>query len=115
MKLPDKTPDPVIYFLAGTAPIKAHIHRRQLCLFGMISRLPNNILCKTASTILASDPDSSKSWFVGIRHLCNLYSLPSPLQLLQSPPTKMAFKRLIKSRILDFWETSLRMLSSPKT
>ena len=86
MKLPDKTPDPVIYFLAGTAPIKAHIHRRQLCLFGMISRLPNNILCKTASTILASDPDSSKSWFVGIRHLCNIYSLPSPLQLLQSPP-----------------------------
>lgn len=115
MKLPDKTPDPVIYFLAGTAPIKAHIHRRQLCLFGMISRLPNNILCKTASTILASDPDSSKSWFVGIRHLCNMYSLPSPLQLLQSPPTKMAFKRLIKSRILDYWETSLRMLSSPKT
>ena len=115
MKLPEKTPDPVIYFLAGTAPIKAHIHRRQLCLFGMISRLPDNILCKAASTILASDPDSSKSWFVGIRHLCNLYSLPSPLHLLKSPPSKMSFKRLIKSRILDYWETSLRRLSSPKT
>ena len=26
MKLPDKTPDPVIYFLAGTPPIRVHIH-----------------------------------------------------------------------------------------
>ena len=115
MKLPDKSPDPVIYFLAGTVPIEAHIHRRQLSLFGMISRLPSNILFKTASTILASDPDSSKSWFVGIRKLCLKYSMPSPLHLLQSPPTKSAFKKLVKSKILDFWETSLRSLSSPKT
>ena len=44
MKLPDKSPDPVVYFLAGTLPIKAIIHRMQLSLVGMISRLHSNIL-----------------------------------------------------------------------
>ena len=115
MKLPDKSPDPVIYFLAGTVPIRAHIHRRQLSLFGMITRLPTNILHATASTILSSDPDSSKSWFVSnIRRLCSQYSLPSPLQLLQNPPSKNNYKKLIKSKILDYWETLLRAEAAPK-
>ena len=115
MKLPDKSPDLVIYFLAGTVPIRAHINRRQLSLFGMITRLPTNILHATASTILSSDPDSSKSWFVSnIRRLCNQYSLPSPLQLLQNSPSKNNYKKLIKSKILDYWETLLRAEAAPK-
>ena len=115
MKLPDKSPDPVIYFLAGTTPIIAHIHRRQLSLFGMIARLPTNILHATASKILSSDPDSSKSWFVSnIRHLCTKYSLPSPLQLLQNPPSKNSYKKMIKSKIIDYWETHLRAEAAPK-
>ena len=108
MKLPDKTPDSVIYFLAGTLPIKAHVHRKQLSIFGMISRLPNNVLHKIATNVLVSDPDSSKSWFMRIRLLCTQYSLPSPLQILLNPPSKESFNRLVKSRILDYWETSLR-------
>ena len=81
----------------------------------MIARLPTNILHATASTILSSDPDSSKSWFVkNIRHLCRKYSLPSPLQLLQNPPSKNCYKKLIKSRILDYWETHLRAEAAPK-
>ena len=115
MKLPDKTPEPVIYFLAGTPPIKAHIHRKQMSLFGMITRLPNNILHKTATSILLSSPDTSKSWFVSIRLLCDLYSLPSPLQLLENPPTKHSFNKLVKSRILDYWEKHLRSVASSKT
>ena len=114
MKLPDKCPAPVIYFLAGTAPITAHIHRRQLGLFGMICRLPNNILHKVASSILASEPDTSKSWFVHIRQLCLLYSLPSPLLLLQQPPSKYSFKSLINKRVLDLWQRNLRDEAQPK-
>ena len=112
MKLPDKCPQSVIYLLAGTTPIIAHIHRRQLCLFGMICQLPNNILHKLASTILASEPDTSISWFIHIRHLCFLYSLPSPLQLLQQPPSKISFKPKVKNSILDFWEKKLRFEAS---
>ena len=115
LKLPDKTPDPVIYFLAGTTPIRAHIHRRQLSLFGMITRLPNNILHKTATTILLSSSDNSKSWFIGIRQLCDQYSLPYPLLLLKNPPTKHSFNKLVKSRILDYWEKHLRSVAASKS
>ena len=115
MKLPDKTPDPVIYFLAGTLPIKAHIHRKQLSIFGMISRLPNNVLHKIATNVLSTAPDNSKSWFIRIRLLCNQYSLPSPLTILLDPPTKETFNKLVKSRILDYWETSLRAEAATKS
>ena len=114
MKLPDRCPAPVIYFLAGTAPITAHIHRRQLGLFGMVCRLPNNILHKLASSILASESDASKSWFIHIRQLCLLYSLPSPLLLLQQPLSKHSFKSLINSRVLDLWQRKLRDEAQPK-
>ena len=102
------------YILVITAPITAHIHRRQLGLFGMVCRLPNNILHKIASSILASEPDTSKSWFVHIRQLCLLYSLPSPLLLLQQPPSKCSFKSLIDSRILYLWQRNLRDEAQPK-
>ena len=115
MKLPDKTPDPVIYFLAGTTPIEAHLHRKQLSIFGMISRLPNNILHKIATKILSIDPDNSKSWFIRIRLLCAQYSLPAPLKILMNPPSKAVFKRLVKSKILDFWETELRTEAATKS
>ena len=114
MKFPDKCPDPVIYFLAGSLPITAHIHKRQLSLFGMICRLPENILHKIAARVLWSEPDNSKSWFINIRQLCVKYCLPSPLTLLQNPPSKIAYKRLISSNIVDFWENYLRSLADSK-
>ena len=54
-KLHDKTPDSVVYFLAGCLPASAEIHRRQLSLFGMITRLtsdPLNIHAKNVLTRL---------------------------------------------------------------
>ena len=114
LKLPDKTPEPVIYFLAGTVPIKAHVHRRQLTIFGMISRLPDNILYKLASRILCTELDNSKSWFVRIRLLCAQYSLPTPLEILQKPMTKVTFNKLVKAKIIDFWENSLRSEAATK-
>ena len=115
LKLPDRTPDPVIYFLAGKVPIKAYVHRRQLSIFCMISRLLDNILYKLASKILLTEPDSSKSWFVRIRVLCNQYSLPSPLDLLLNPRSKNTFNKLVKSKITDYWENSLRSEAASKT
>ena len=81
----------------------------------MISRLPNNILHKTATTILLSSSDTSKSWFIGIRLLCDMYALPSPLTLLNNPPTKFSFNKLVKSRIFDYWEKHLRSVAASKS
>ena len=43
-RLLPQTPQPVIYFLAGSPPGSAFLHLRQLSLFGMITRLKNSTI-----------------------------------------------------------------------
>ena len=83
------TPRSVVCFLAGSLPGAALLHLRQLTIFGMICRLPNNILHKHAVNFDSSSTPSSKSWFTQIRSLCLRYHLPHPLQLLSPPLTKL--------------------------
>ena len=44
LKLHPKTPEPVVFFLAGRLPGEALLHLKQLSLFGMVCHLPRNIL-----------------------------------------------------------------------
>jgi hypothetical protein len=99
-------PKSVICFLGGNLPGEALLHLRQLTLFGMLSKLPNNILNKVAANLLSSPTLSTKSWFHQIRTLRNQYLLPDPLHLLDDP--KAAFKLLVKKQVLNYWEETLR-------
>ena len=74
----------------------------------MITRLPNNILHAHATNIYKMVTQSRKSWFWKIRDLCLQYNLPHPSLLLASPLPKNNFKRIVKKRILDYWEQKLR-------
>ena len=107
LRLQPKSPQAVIYFLAGSLPGEALIHIKQLSLFGMISRLPDSVLCRHAFNALNSK-SSSNSWFHQVRDLCLQYQLPHPLYILASPPTKNAYKSLIKKHVINFWEIYLR-------
>lgn len=102
-KLHAGTPRSVVYLLAGTLPSEAILHRKQLGLFSMICRLPNNPLNKHAKFILTQVSASARSWFHIIRDLCLQYNLPHPLTLLECPPTKEAFKKEVKLRITEYW------------
>ena len=96
-KLNRNTPACVVYFLSGTLPISAIVHLRQLSLIGMIARLgKNSILREIGANILLSD-DKRKSWFLQVRDLTLKYSLPDPLQILGSPPTKITWKKNVQS------------------
>ena len=109
LRLHDKTPRVVIYFLAGTIPLPAILHQRQLALFGMICRLDaNNILHRHARNIFSSATISKGSWLHQIRRWCVLYSLPHPSTILSSPPSKIQWKKLVKSKVVDYWEIVLR-------
>ena len=114
MKLPKNIPESFVMFMAGSLGATAHIHIKQMGLFGMITRLPDNILYKVATAKLASEPDDSSSWFVQIRQLCNQYCFPSPLSLLENPLTKPKFKKLIKSRVLDYWRRKYELEASER-
>ena len=106
-KLPKNAPDCVVYFLAGCMPSTAVIHLRQLGLLGMLVRLgEHSILQKHDRNVLLSV--KSRSWFHHIRLIAQQYNLPDPLFILQTPPTKEAWKRLYKAKIISWWEKRLR-------
>lgn len=102
------TPRAVIYFLGGSLPGVALLHLRQLSIFGMITRLPENILNKLATSVFSSSVPITKSWFGQVQDLCTKYHLPQPLQLLQSPLSKYQMKKLCKKQVLNYWEELLR-------
>ena len=107
-KLLPKTPPCVVFFLGGHLPATAHIHLRQLTLFGMVCLLRDSVLHKISEYLLATSKFNTGSWIMRVRELCILYGLPSPLSLLCSPLPKPKFKSLIKSRVIDYWEIKLR-------
>ena len=47
-----------------------------------------------------------------MRNLFLQYSLPHPLLFLSNPPQKEVFKKLVKSKVTDYWENKLRMEAS---
>ena len=112
-KLYQRTPEPVVYFLGGSLPFPALLHQRQLTLFAMICRLPENPLHQAAKYFLTCLPDSTKSWFMQIKELCFKYNLPHPLLLLADPPTKNSFRNLVHLNVLDFWQQKLRSDAEP--
>ena len=109
LKLHERTPRCVVFFLSGCLPGEAVLHMRQLSLFGMITRLPGDPLHKHAIHVLGSIPQSGKSWFYQIRNICILYDLPHPITLLNCPPTKELYKRMVKLKIQDYWQSILRL------
>ena len=108
LRLHKNTPRSFIYFIAGSLPGSAILHLRQMSIFGMITRLPNNVLRQHALNVLSSRTISPSSWFFQIRQYCIEYGLPHPLDLLTSPLTKSVFQTLIKKRVISFWEVKLR-------
>ena len=97
LKLHSKTPEPVVFFLAGRLPGEALLDLRQLTLFGMICHLVGNILNHIAHQLLTYSSQSNKHWFANIRILCYKYNLPLPISLLCEPPNKETFKNTFKS------------------
>ena len=114
-KLHQNTPRSLVYFLAGSLPAQAILHRRQLSLFSMICRLPTDPLNIHARYILTTAFPSAKSWFQQIRDICLQYQLPHPLHLLDNPPDKNNFKKLVKLKVAEHWQSVLRSEAAPLT
>ena len=98
-------------FLAGSLPATALLDLKMLGHLGMIARLgPNHILHQHGRHSLLNDEriNTSKSWFSNIRSLCQQYSLPDPLLVLQSPPSHSYWKTLTKAKVLDWWQVKYR-------
>ena len=112
-RLHKATPEPVVCFLGGNLPLTAHHHLNQLTLLGMIARLgPNHILHRIGCSILSSPKPFFRSWFHQLKIISAQYSLPDPLTVLTCPPSKTSYKNQVKSKVIDYWETKLRLKAS---
>ena len=90
--------------MAGTLPASAILHQKQMSLFMMICHLPGDPLHNHAVYALLHQDECSKSWFVQIKEICLQYHLPHPLLLLENPPPRQNMKKLVKLRIVDYWQ-----------
>ena len=107
MKLHDRTPDCVVFLLAGSLPATALLHLRQLSLLIMISHLEGNTLKSVLTKILIEAKPAANSWIQQVRNICLQYQLPHPLQLFSSPMKKDKFKTLCKQKVSEYWHRKL--------
>ena len=112
LKLPPTSPAALIYFTAGSLPGTALVHLRQLSLFGMICRLTEDPLNQHGQQVYLNTSKYQHSWFIQIRGLLEKYKLPHPLYFFGTTLTKEAYKKLIKSKVVDYWEDKLRSEAS---
>ena len=101
--------------MTGCLPATATLHLRQFSLFGMVCRLKDDPLHVLAQDVLVMSTQKSNSWFAQIRNLCLQYDLPHPLDFLKTPKTKENFKKLVRSKVIDYWEKKLREEAAPLT
>ena len=72
----------------------------------MVCRLPPDHTLHRLLFFLLEE-NVQHSWVSSVRDLCQMYSLPEPLMLLTSPPTKFHFKSQVKSAICAYWHSRL--------
>lgn len=106
--LPESTATEAIYILSGDLPIQLQYHMRVLTLFGSICRLSmDHPLRRMAKRQMATQAQTSKSWFSRAKQIGELYELNLDSQLC-SPWPKRTWKKFIQERIRIYhhYETS---------
>lgn len=107
--LPDTVAEPAVYVLSGLIPVEGVIHTRALSLFGNICRLPvDSVEQRLARRQLSVKNPNSNSWFICIKRLLIKYDLPQATDLLDNPPSKYRWKKLVKRQTDGYWLDHMR-------
>lgn len=79
-----------------TILVEGQIELKALTFFNNICRQNDSSLEKQIShRQLPSKTEGSNSWLVAVREIFHKYELPKALELLNTPPEKIAWKRQI--------------------
>ena len=105
LSLPVNVADPAVYILTGTLPVEAVLHKQVLTLFGKICRLP-----QTSIERQLADRQSygSHSWFIAVKEIFIKYNLQDPRRLLEDPPSKHKWKRIVNTQVNVYWEERIK-------
>ena len=94
--MPKSTPDSAVYVMTLTIPVEGQTELKALTFFINICRQNDSSLEKQIShRQLPSKTEDSNSWLVAEREILYKYELPKALELLNTPPEKIAWKRKI--------------------
>ena len=102
--LPDCTPKMAVLGLMGILPVCAEIDIKIFTLLRSCLADKTNVEHKIAMRQLALKGLKSKSWFVYVNKKLEEYCLPSAHDLLQNTPRKLAWHKLVKTKVIRFWE-----------
>lgn len=106
--LSDKSVKGITYLLLGVRPITAELHIRQLNLFNDIIRSDNQTMKNILIRQLNVKSADSKSWFINIINILELYGLPSVKTVLQTVPPKLTWKKKVKTAVDAYWNEKLK-------
>jgi hypothetical protein len=91
--LPERTANAGALLLIGQIPIEGQIHKGMLCTFRNVIANTNSVEQNIAYRQLATKSNDSKSWFIKIVQITQIYVLPSPYDLMETPPNKRKWKK----------------------
>ena len=108
LSLNSNVADSAVYTLSGLLPIEAEIHVKAINLFGNISRANcDSIEWRLAERQLQIKPHNSCSWFIEVKELCLKYEINDLYAYLTNPLSKFQWKKLVKSKIHDYWTSKI--------
>ena len=109
LKLSPRSPVAPLYFLLGELPVEAQLHLDVLTLFRGVWANPQTKIFDIIKYLLMMTNSSSHTWSAHLRSLFQLYHLPDPLMLLNSPVwSKEKWRILTKTAVAKHFETTWR-------
>ena len=105
--LPDSTATPAIYLLLGAIPVQDLIHIKILTFFASIARRKNAVENELFRRQMAVKDMTSNSWVNQVMRLLHEYDFPSIFEIMNDPPEKVKWKKLVQVTVLDYWTTEL--------
>ena len=84
-----------------------------MSLFYSVLANPDSKIHEIVKYLLSESSENSRTWSIYVRQLCQLYSIPDPLEMMNGAlPSKSSFKELVKTKITVFHENELRSKAS---
>ena len=89
--------------------ISGAIHKRALIFYGNLCRLQESSIEKQLARRQQAINDlNSSSWYVDLRKILVKYDLPSCWDLLDDPPKKEHWRRIVNKQVNGYWSTKIK-------
>jgi hypothetical protein len=68
--------------------------------------------CLVALQIVGSSHETQFSWFSKLKQILAIYELPSSHNILDLPPTKNAWKKMVNKAVDEYWIEHIKKMST---